>query len=353
MIKELPRVTVVTVTYNAEKFLEETIKSVVEQDYPNIEYIIIDGGSSDGTVEIIKKYESYLTYWISEPDRGIYDAMNKGIDAATGDWINFMNAGDSFCEQHMISKVMESLEVDTDLISGDIYFIDGERKTYAKSVGLEHIYDGMFCYHQTIFTKSHILKELYFDTKFCIAADYDFVLKCFNMGYKFHFIDMPIANFLEGGISETQKIKAKIEDMFIQSKYLENMEEIFEKASFLNFESFKPNHNQVFARLYNNLFQEMDAMNLGTKRFVLYGYGHIGKLLFEKFQHNIVQIVDQNFMKFKYKQVLIESPSTLFNKTFDFIIISALGKEKEITTYLVNELNISSEKILTFTLKLA
>jgi len=91
-----PLISVVTVVYNGEKHLEQTIKSVLDQGYDNIEYIIIDGGSTDGTLEIIKKYEDAIDYWVSESDGGIYDAMNKAISLATGEWINFMNSGDDF-----------------------------------------------------------------------------------------------------------------------------------------------------------------------------------------------------------------------------------------------------------------
>lgn len=98
-------ISIVTVSYNAVLTIEQTILSVINQTYPNVEYIIIDGGSTDGTVDIIKKYEDKIAYWVSEPDKGIYDAMNKGVVVATGEWINFMNAGDIFTDGDVIDKL--------------------------------------------------------------------------------------------------------------------------------------------------------------------------------------------------------------------------------------------------------
>ena len=96
------KISVVTVCYNSVDSIEETMLSVLNQTYSDVEYIIIDGGSTDGTVDIIKKYADRLVYWVSEPDKGIYDAMNKGIAAATGDYINFMNSGDRFASTNVI-----------------------------------------------------------------------------------------------------------------------------------------------------------------------------------------------------------------------------------------------------------
>ncbi|MCI5136399.1 MAG: glycosyltransferase [Candidatus Electrothrix sp. AW2] len=99
--KDKPLITVITVVFNGVQRLEETILSVIGQTYDNVEYIIIDGGSTDGTLDIIRKYEHAIDYWVSEKDRGIYDAMNKGIDLTTGEWMNFMNAGDSFFSKNI------------------------------------------------------------------------------------------------------------------------------------------------------------------------------------------------------------------------------------------------------------
>ena len=101
-------VPIITVSLNAEKYIEKTILSVINQDYNNIEYIIIDGKSKDRTIEIIKKYERKIKIWISETDSGIYDAMNKGIKFSKGDWINVMNAGDTFVSSKTVSLIMSS-----------------------------------------------------------------------------------------------------------------------------------------------------------------------------------------------------------------------------------------------------
>ena len=113
------KISVITVCYNAVSTIEETIKSVVGQTYPDIEYIIIDGGSKDGTVDIIKKYADKIAYWVSEPDKGIYDAMNKGIAAATGDYINMMNSGDTFVNDKTVEKAVALFPEDADVIFGD------------------------------------------------------------------------------------------------------------------------------------------------------------------------------------------------------------------------------------------
>ena len=112
-------ISVVTVSYNAVSTIEQTILSVINQTYPNVEYIIIDGGSTDGTVDIIKKYADKIAYWVSEPDKGIYDAMNKGVVVATGEWINFMNAGDIFTDSDVIDKLLHRISDLLTLVSSE------------------------------------------------------------------------------------------------------------------------------------------------------------------------------------------------------------------------------------------
>ena len=120
-INKLPMVTIITAVFNGERFIEQTILSVINQTYGNIEYIVIDGGSTDSTVDIIKKYEKHISYWVSEKDDGISDAFNKGIIASRGTYINFQGDGDGFVANDAVEKMMEFIDPIKDmLVSGRI-----------------------------------------------------------------------------------------------------------------------------------------------------------------------------------------------------------------------------------------
>ena len=218
--KEL--VTVVTVTYNAQDLLEETILSVINQSYDNIEYIIIDGASTDSTLDIIKKYEDHFDYWISEPDNGIYYAMNKAIEKATGNWINFMNAGDTFFDLDTVKYVINHKDNDAELIYGDYQVKESEVVNKARDV--KEWYVGMpFC-HQTLFTRTSIMKEELFNTSFRIAADHNFIIKMYHDNKRFFYIDRRIAIFTEGGFADSNGFLMNIESIkvFLDNKVSEN-----------------------------------------------------------------------------------------------------------------------------------
>lgn len=204
-------VTIVTVTYNAEDLLEKTIWSVINQNYKNIEYIIIDGASTDKTVDIIKKYEDKIDYWISEPDEGIYFAMNKAIDKASGKWINFMNAGDTFFDLDTINYIMHYTNDETDLIYGNCQIGTRIKKPHDLS---EYSNVTSIC-HQTLFTKTQLMKQTLFDTRYRISADHNFILSMFQKNKKFQYIDKPIANFLPNGLSSTRILQMHIEGLSV------------------------------------------------------------------------------------------------------------------------------------------
>lgn len=167
-----PIITIITVVYNCNNFLEETIESVINQTYQNLEYIIIDGGSTDGTIDIIRKYENYTDYWVSENDKGIYDAMNKGIGIATGEWINFMNAGDKFSDNNGLKNII----ADKLHLTYDIIYSDTIIKNNSKSLVIYADFTKQKFIHQSILYKRnlHIKYGLYLVDKYITISDYIF-----------------------------------------------------------------------------------------------------------------------------------------------------------------------------------
>lgn len=212
-----PIISIITVAYNAESTIENTILSVINQTYTNIEYIVIDGGSTDKTVEIIKRYSNRISYWISEPDKGIYDAMNKGIKLATGKWINFMNCGDTFYDKNVITNLLEKADKDSDIIYGNtnlIYSFGNYLKIGKNTTTKDYM---PFC-HQSSFNKTEILKKLMFNLEFKICADRNFYYLCNKQGYTFEYVDIIIANYeAENGLSSTNSIKQRYETGVIEN----------------------------------------------------------------------------------------------------------------------------------------
>ena len=202
-----PLISIITVCYNAEKVIEDTIISVLSQKFNNYEYIIIDGQSSDRTNLIIEKYKARIDYWKSEPDNGIYDAMNKGIKSSTGEWIIFMNAGDTFVNEYVLLNVAPFLKMrQYDVIYGDTFIKDKNRTLLKKALPLNTITLSLpFC-HQSVFVRSNIMKNYLFDMKFKIAADYNFFFKIYKLKYKFQHINNIISVYdSSDGISSKQR----------------------------------------------------------------------------------------------------------------------------------------------------
>lgn len=197
------KISVVTVCYNAASAIEATILSVLNQTHPDVEYIVIDGGSTDGTVDIIRKYSDRLAYWVSEPDKGIYDAMNKGIAFATGDYINFMNAGDSFVSDDAVSSVVRVAQGNNyGVIYGDAIVVDGDFRYTSKALPLTGLRHKSCICHQAAFI-SNVKDVLFYDTKYKIASDYDlFARYYFNCNYEFYYLNAPVCLYSAGGLSD-------------------------------------------------------------------------------------------------------------------------------------------------------
>ena len=199
--EDKPLVSIITVVYNGEKFLEETIQSVISQTYENVEYIIIDGGSTDGTLDIIKRYEDKIDYWISEKDKGIYDAMNKGIDVASGEIMGLINADDWY-EKDTIDMVIKKYSGDKnfDIFHGNLNYINKSEKIYKPNFShRKMLLQGMSLYHPTCFVKRSIYEEEKFDVNYQLAADYKLIFSMMLKEKKFCYIDKVLANMRAGG----------------------------------------------------------------------------------------------------------------------------------------------------------
>ena len=237
-----------TTAYNAEKTLEPTLLSIIDQSYSNIEYIVIDGGSTDGTLNIIQKYQNRLSYWNSEPDRGIYDAMNKGIAIATGEWINFMNCGDSFLDKETIQNIFSSNWQNTDIIYGDTELKFKSRSIVYKS-DLTKINRKMpFC-HQSCFIRTSLLKQYPFDLTFKLCSDYHQIYRLYQENKKFHYVPIVIASYeAEAGSSSTSIKKVLHEQNLINGSNQKLT------GRFYNFIIYLGSITNLFLKRHFNLF---------------------------------------------------------------------------------------------------
>lgn len=204
---EKPLITVVTVVYNGEATLEQTIQSVVNQSYDNVEYIIVDGGSKDGTIDIIKKYENKIDYWQSEPDAGIYDAMNNGIKLATGVWINFMNAGDIFYDSNVISNFIVN---STDIKNVDVFYgnavalINEKEKLQIASEKYKDFYKGPLFRHNSAFFNLELHKKNLFQIErkeLGFALDFKLIYDLYENNCIFRKMNFVVVAFDINGIS--------------------------------------------------------------------------------------------------------------------------------------------------------
>ena len=179
-----PKISVVTPSFNQAAYLERTILSVLNQNYPNLEYIILDGGSTDGSVEIIKKYEKYLAYWVSEKDKGQTDAINRGLKMATGHWLTFQNSDDVFAPD-AFNNLLKGIKSNpsTSIFFGNFVFIDEHDRTYEimKSVPFSiyaQVYEGIQVHNQSFFFKKQVCEQFgYFDAQYTFAFDYEIMAR--------------------------------------------------------------------------------------------------------------------------------------------------------------------------------
>ena len=196
------KISVITVNFNDRDGLEETVRSVAAQTYRDIEYIVIDGGSTDGSKEVIEKHSCNISYWVSERDKGIYNGMNKGIAAATGNYCIFMNSGDTFFDDNVISNVSEQL--DADIVCGNAQIVKGGDYlwTAPEKIDLSWWLNRYSICHQSTFIRTEILKTRPYNENYKVVADYEsFFYETIVNKRSYKKINLTVCNYGVDGIS--------------------------------------------------------------------------------------------------------------------------------------------------------
>lgn len=222
-LSDKPLVSIITVVRNGEDTLEKTIQSVIGQTYDNIEYILADGVSTDGTLEIIKKYEDKITYWVSEPDAGISDAMNKGIKLSNGELVGILHSGDYY-KKDAVEEIVKAYLADKTIgvLHGDLFYYKDKKESIVVSpcMNPQRIWVTMIYNHPTCFVaRRNYINFGNFDTSLKIAMDYELVLRLYLRGVKFHYVNKILAGMNIEGASSKQAIKGLREALHISIKY--------------------------------------------------------------------------------------------------------------------------------------
>ena len=217
-----PKFSIITVTYNAEAVLDDTIQSVVSQTYKEIEYIIVDGGSKDRTMQIVRRYQDKISVLISEPDKGLYDAMNKGIRQSTGDYVCFLNAGDQLHEDDTLFHIVQTLHGkelpdviygDTDIVDGEGHFLHKRRLSPPEQLTWKSFKQGMLVCHQAFFARTTLAKNTPYNLKYRFSADFDWCVRIMKQSNVLHNTHLTIIDYLNEGMT-TQNHKASLKERF-------------------------------------------------------------------------------------------------------------------------------------------
>jgi glycosyltransferase involved in cell wall biosynthesis len=219
----MAKLSIITITYQAEKFLERTIQSILEQGHrPEIEYVIVDGASTDGTRALINTYRNDIDILISEKDRGIYDAMNKGLQVVNGEYVLFLNAGDTFTAKNTLEHLLKALDSNPDILVGDAMFVD----MLGQEIGLRSVVTphqipekltwksfkkGMVICHQSFIVKRDLAPR--FNLEYQLSSDIDWEIKCLKLSQKTMQLAEPICKYLMGGAS-VQNLKKSWKERF-------------------------------------------------------------------------------------------------------------------------------------------
>lgn len=335
---------IITVSFNSSTTIEKTIKSVLNQNYPELEYIIIDGASTDGTMDIINRYKNNISRIVSEKDSGIYNAMNKGISLANGDIIGIINSDDWY-DENAVKKVAESFEENTQVIYGNLVYVDSEGKYQQNlKLPLEALNYTMAVPHPTVFIRKEVYKKYgTFNENYKIASDYELILRLYKKHVNIQYIDSTIAYFRTGGTSSLNNMLCIQETKDIAIKY--------------------SNVNSVYAadiglRYLSSLFKEKDDFDIingelkiiknkisdflrADYRVIVFGTGEwcrICTALLDSYSIKVKYYIDNDPQKWdtEFLGRTIKAPAYVGNEMDSKIIVATIKYQDEILKQLID-----------------
>lgn len=258
-------ISIITINYNNKVGLKKTIESVIQQDFNSFEFIVIDGGSTDGSYDVIQEYRNYIDYWVSEPDKGIYNAMNKGITIARGEYCNFMNSGDFFYDKNVLSSIFANRKKDLcDIIVGNTYCTKWIQPP--SKITMDFLFSTTIC-HQAAFIKRSLLQKYYYDEKFKIVSDRKFFLQTLifdNCSYEA--IDVNVVIYDLNGYSANNRTLSDLE-------YQQVLEELVPSRILEDYGKKK------IGSLYGNTYYEKLFVEIGKRKYRIIVYLFVALLI--------------------------------------------------------------------------
>ena len=347
------KVTVVTVVFNAAALLEPTLQSVAAQSHDDIEYLVIDGGSTDGTLDIVERYRHALTRCLSEPDNGIYDAMNKAVALAEGEWIIFMNAGDRFYDDTTVERVLAAAPADAEILYGDTcFYSETGKEELIAPLPVESLWQYMVFNHNSSFSRTALLKAHPFNPCYRVVADAEFFLHCYKEGRRFHYLEFPVNYYLRDGFSDQHAVFRLVErwKLVYESKlappeavnahYFERIRRTFQHGASTPVDGLRTTHSLA-------AFEAAVArVAAAHERFILYGGGTAGHLIAALVPTQIAAVIDRHPERSKIDRTAVLLPEALETLEPLPVLITVLGREQEIAGELSERFGVAAGRIL-------
>lgn len=259
------KVSIITINYNNKVGLKKTIESVIKQDFNSFEFIVIDGGSTDGSYDVIQEYKNCIDYWVSEPDKGIYNAMNKGIAIAKGEYCNFMNSGDCFYDNSVLRSIFSNKREELcDIIAGNTYWTEWVKAP--SNITMDFMFNGTIC-HQCAFIKRYLLLKHYYDENLKIVSDRKFFIQALifeNCSYEA--IDVNVVIYDLNGYSSNNRTLSDLE-------YQQVLEELIPSRILADYGKKK------IGPLYGHTYYEKLFIEIGKRQYRIIVYSFVVLLI--------------------------------------------------------------------------